>query len=235
MIGIGTFLVRKGHASFLKSAVTNERAIQWLLFCGIAASLLLTIFVTAAVLLTPGYSPLSEPISQLGAQGRPHAEVMNAGFIIIGLLISGFAYGLYCYLGRTVLAKVVWLLLAVGSIGTILLGIFQDEWKTLGVMGTLEGNLHAVFAQVAFIAFLTCIAIFTRLAHRKPSWYDFTHVSLAVFLTNLVLLSLLVAQVSWAGQGALELSFVGLSLVWLVAVSLRSLRLLAHASLPQSP
>ena len=235
MIRIGTFLRRKSHASLPKLAVTNERAIRWLLFCGIAAFLVLTIFVTAAVLLAPDYSRWLEPISQLGAQGRPHAEVMNAGFIIIGLLISGFAYGLYCHLGRCILAKMVWLLLAVSSIGIILLGIFQADWKALGVTGTLEGNLHTVFAQVTFIAFLTCMAIFTRLAYRNPSWRDFTRVSLAFFLANLVLLALLDAQVSWAGQGVLEFSFMGLSLVWLVAVSLRSLRLLAHASLQQSP
>ncbi len=212
----------------------KHEAARWLLTCGMLTPLLLAVFVTAAALLTPDYSPLSQPISQLGAQGRPHAEVMNAGFIIIGLLISGFAYGLYCHLGRCTLAKVVWLLLAVGSISTILLGIFQDDWTALGMTGTLEGTLHAVFAEVAFIAFLTCIAIFARLAHRKPLWYDFTRVSLAVFLTNLVLLSLLAAQVSWAGEGMLELSFMGLSLAWLVAVSLRSLRLPAHAALQQS-
>jgi hypothetical membrane protein len=227
-------LRRKSHTSLPKLAVTNARAIRWLLFCGIAASLVLTIFVTAAALLTPDYGRWLEPISQLGAQGRPYAQVMNAGFIIIGLLISGFAYGLYCHLGRCILAKMVWLLLAVSSIGLILLGIFQAEWKALGVTGTLEGNLHTVSAQIAFIAFLTCMAIFSRLAHRNPSWRDFTRVSLALFLTNLVLLALLDAEVSWAGQGALELSFVGLSLVWLVAVSLRSLRLLAHASVQQS-
>jgi hypothetical membrane protein len=160
---------------------------------------------------------------------------MNVGFIIIGLLISGFAYGLYCHLGRCILAKMVWLLLAVSGIGIILLGIFQADWTALGVTGTLEGNLHTVFAQVTFIAFLTCMAIFTMLAYRKPSWCAFTRVSLAFFLANLVLLVLLDAQVSWAGQGVLEFSFMGLSLVWLVAVSLRSLRLLAHASLQQSP
>lgn len=235
MIGIGTFLERKGHTSLPKLAVTKERAIRWLLFCGIAAPILLAIFVTVAALLTPDYSRWLEPISQLGAEGRPYAQVMNAGFIIIGLLISFFAYGLYCRLGRCILAKMVWLLLAVSSIGIVLLGIFQADWKALGVTGTLEGNLHTVFAQVAFIAFLTCIAVFTRLAHRNPSWRDLTRASLAVFLANLVLLALLDAEVSWAGQGVLELSFVGLSLVWLVAVSLQSLRLPVHAELQQSP
>lgn len=235
MIGIGMVLRRKSPASLPKLAVTNARAIRWLLFCGIAASLLLTIFVTAAALLTPDYSRWLEPISQLGAQGRPHAQVMNAGFIIMGLLLSGFAYGLYCHLGRCILAKMVWLLLAVSSIGIILSGIFQADWKALGVTGTLEDNLHTVFAQVTFISFLTCMAIFTMLAHRRPSWCDFTRVSLVFFLANLVLLVLLDAQVSWAGHGVLEFCFMGLSLVWLVAVSLRSLRLLAHASLPQSP
>jgi hypothetical membrane protein len=235
MIGIGMFLRRKSHASLPKLPVINARAIRWLLFCGIAACLLLTIFVIAAALLTPDYSRWLEPISQMGAEGRPHAQVINAGFIIIGLLLSGFAYGLYCHLGRCILAKMVWLALAVSSIGIILLGIFQADWKALGVTGTLEDNLHSVFAQVTFISFVTCMAMFTMLAHRKRLWCAFKRVSLAFFLANLVLLALLDAQVSWAGHGALEFSFMGLSLVWLVAVSLRSLRLPAHALLPQSP
>jgi hypothetical membrane protein len=189
------------------------------------APLLLGAFITAAALLTTDYTPLFDTISQLGARGRPYADVMNAGFVVTGLLMGAFSYGLYCRVRGGVFARMAWLLLAIDGIGTVLSGLFQSDSKALGPAGTTEGCLHSVFAYVAFFGFLTAVAIFARLAYRRPAWRGFTRVSLAVLVTNLVLVVLYIAGPSWVGIGSLELAFFSVSLVWLVAVSLRSLSL----------
>jgi hypothetical membrane protein len=191
--------------------------------CGMLAPLLLAAFITATALLTTDYTPLYDTISYLGARGRPYANLMNSGFVISGLLIGAFSYGLYRRMGRGALARIMWLLLAIDSIGIVLSGVFQANSKVPGLAATPEGILHSVFAYIAFFAFLTGIATFARLTYRDPAWRSFTPLSVAVFVINLVLVVVYIGGASWAGIGALELAFFGVSLVWLVSVSLRSL------------
>lgn len=212
---------------------TNERAIRLLLLCGVLAPPLLVLFLISAGLVTPDFSFLSEPMSQLGARGNAHPEVMNAGLILCGLLINGFAYGLYWRLGRGVIARTVWLLLAIDGIGVLLSGVFQTDSKALDLASTPEGWLHSIFAQVAFFALLIGILLFARVVYRKPAWRGSTRMSLAVFGLNFVLV--VVFLTGWAEpvDGVLQLSFFGISLVWLETVSLQSLRLPSHPGLQQ--
>jgi hypothetical protein len=215
----------------------NERAIGWLLLCGILSPLLLGIFVIVAGLVTPDFSFVSDSISQLGARGRPHPEVMNGGFMVCGVLINGFAHGLYWRLGRSGVAKMVWLLLTIQSVGVVLSGVFQVDFQVdsnaLSAPSTLEGTLHCIFSQVAFFALLFGIALFAMIVYRNPAWRGFTQISLAIFVLNLVLLLVFLIGRAEPVDGVLQLSFFGISLVWLVAVSLRSLRLPRHPELQQ--
>ena len=63
---------------------------------GIAASIL---FVTALILIaavTPGYSHLTNAVSELGMSNAPYALLWNLlGFGVVGVLIVLFAWGLY--------------------------------------------------------------------------------------------------------------------------------------------
>ena len=200
-------------------------ATRWLLLCGAAAPPVVGLFIIVASLVTPGYSQLSDTISQLGAWGRPHPWVMNAGFIVYAMLIIGFAYGLYRRLGRGTGAKAIWFLLAVYCVGIILVAIFQDDLKTPNEVSTLEGTLHSVFAQIAFFAMVIGMMIFARVVYRDPAWRGFTQFTIAVVVLNLVISMPFIFEVSRSIEGALQRSFMGISLVWLEAVSLRALML----------
>jgi len=208
----------------LPAAETAGRATRWLLLCGVLAPPVLAVFVIAAAAVTPGYSHLSDTVSQLGARGRPHPEVMNAGFIVYALLLSGFAHGLYRHLGRSTGARAVWLLLTICGLTIILSAIFQDDSMALGDVTTLEGILHGVFAQIAFFALVIGMTVFARVVYLKPEWRCFTQFSLAVVVLNLVLSLMFLIEVATPVEGALQRSFFGLSLAWLLAVSLRALR-----------
>ncbi|MCJ7520945.1 MAG: DUF998 domain-containing protein [Dehalococcoidia bacterium] len=210
----------------------HELKTRWLLVCGLLAPLLLGAFLVAAWRLTPDFSFLTEPISQLGALGRPHPWVMNAGFIIAGILTYVFAYGLYLRLGRNIIARIVWLLLMIDGIGIVLSGIFHADSSPIGAISTLEGTLHCVFAQVAFFALLTGIVVFAKAVHRSPAWRGFTLISLVVFVLNLALVVAFLTGEAGIMDGVLQLSFFGISLAWLTAVSLRALRLTGHQQQP---
>jgi len=198
---------------------------RWLSLCGGAAPLVMVVFIITAALVTPGYSHLSETVSQLGAQGRPHPEVMNAGFIIYGLLINGFAYSLYRRLERHTGAKTVWLLLGIYGTGVLLSGIFQDDSKALGTVATMQGTMHSVFAMIGFFALVIGMVVFARIVYLNPAWRGFMQFSIAIAVLNLVLSLMFLIEVFGPVEGLLQRAFYAISLVWVEVVSLRSLRL----------
>jgi len=205
---------------------------RWLLICGLLAPLLLGAFMVAAWRLTPDFSFLTEPISRLGSLSSPHPWVMNAGFIVAGILTYVFAYGLYLRLGRNVIAKIVWCLLMIDGFGIVLSGIFHTDSGPVGAMTTVEGMLHSAFAQVAFFALLIGIVVFAKAVHRSPGWRGFTRISLVVFVLNLALVLAFLTGKSGIMDGVLQLSFFAISLTWLMAVSLRAFRLAGHRQQP---
>jgi len=206
--------------------VRNRFISKWLLLCGIIAPPILAIFIISAAAITPDYSHISETVSQLGAHGRPYPEVMNAGFITYGLLIMGFAYGLYQVFEKSRNAKITWLMLTIYGAGIILSGIFQDDVKSLSSFTTLEGALHTVFAQVAFFCLVIGMWFFARTVHLDSSWRGFTQFSIAIAVFNLLSSLVFLMEFSQPIEGLLQRAFYMTSLTWIGMVAARSLRVL---------
>jgi len=203
----------------------DDRVSRWLSLCGVVAPPILIVFIIVAALVTPGYSHVSETISQLGAQGRPHPEVMNAGFIVFGLLVNGFAYSLYRRLQNHTGARILWALLTIYGTAVLLSGIFQDASKVPGAESNLESTLHSVLAMIGFFALVAGMWVFARLVHRDPWWRKFTPLSIAIAVLNLGLSLLFLVEGLGSVEGLLQRSFYAISLFWIEVVSLRSLRL----------
>jgi hypothetical membrane protein len=183
---------------------TTDLIYQLLLFCGVLAIPVLVAFITTVSLITPDYSHVSDTISLLGAHGQPHPEIMNAGFIVHALLLNGFAYGLYICLGLSIGARIIWILMVISGIG-----------------------LTCSFAQLAFFAFLIAMVVFARIIHNKPSWSTFSQFTIAIVCLNLLLSLTLLTEIAASIEGALQRSFLGLSLIWLISVAVHALRISA--------
>jgi hypothetical membrane protein len=147
---------------------TNSKVTKLGLLCGAIAPAVIAAFIIAGWLITPGYSHISDTISQLGAQGRPHPWVMNSGLIIYALLTLGFAYGVYRILGHSTGARAILFFFAIYAVCIILTAIFQIELKTPEEITNLEGTLHSVFALIAFSAMIIWMMIFARLIYNYP-------------------------------------------------------------------
>jgi hypothetical membrane protein len=204
--------------------MTGKLADRLFLVCGVLAPLALAGFVIAAALLTDDYSGLSDTISQLGIHESPHPLVMNTGFVLCGLLLFGFAFGLHSRLGRGVGARVVRVLLTVGGIGVVLAGVLHADRDVPGAARTLEGDLHNAVAGVAYVALLIVMATFAVVVRRRPSLRGYATMSLAVLAMSVVLLLVYASGAAEPVEGALQLSLFGVTLVWLEAVALRALR-----------
>ena len=93
------------------------------LLCGYAAPMVFVAFVTIASLITSNYSQIADTVSDLAAQGRPHAILTRLGIIACSILMAVSATAVSPLLpsrGRSITG----LLLAASGFG-VLAGIFQ--------------------------------------------------------------------------------------------------------------
>ncbi|HSB00834.1 MAG TPA: DUF998 domain-containing protein, partial [Anaerolineales bacterium] len=86
--------------------------------CGVLAPVIFAVVLIIFSLFTPGYSNLTNAVSELGTVGAPYALVWNiVGFVFVGLLIVAFAWGLHLDLLRSTGATIVPLLIGISGIG----------------------------------------------------------------------------------------------------------------------
>lgn len=101
--------------------------------------------------LTPGYEHLKQPISDLGENGAPYAELMNVvGFVIPGILIAVLGYSLRTkFSGKTL--KIISVLLIIAGMGWAGIGFFpnfQDKTSAYHVMSTYLFGTSVVVATI---------------------------------------------------------------------------------------
>jgi hypothetical membrane protein len=207
---------------------------RWFLLSGIIAPPLLVFFVILASVLNPGYSNITETVSQLGVHGRPHPVIINTGFVLYGLLITGLAFGLYKRFVGDTAAKLVWFTFAIHGISFILLGLFQADPDSLESAVTPEGIMHHVFTQLGFWSLTVGILVFGGAVRLKPYWRGFLYLSIAVAVFNLTSGLVFRFEFSQAIEGLLQRSIYAVPLTWIEIVAIRSL-ILNTRQLPGAP
>ena len=200
--------------------------LQLLLLCGALTPPVLLLFYVGATLVTPEYSHLSETVSQLGVTGRPHPEIINIGFIIGGLLANSFAYGLNKLLGNQKGPKAACILLMVCGTCILISGIIHVDAKESEAL-TVGGILHIIFILIAIFAFVLSILVFAKVVSSRAEWYGWAQFSVITAILLILLTIPSTLTIFEKIEGALERAVIILVLVWLEAVSIKSLRTLS--------
>src|SRR5215218_3845151 len=120
-----------------------------LLACGLLAPVITVTGIANMAARTPGYSHVSDTVSDLAAQGVPDAGIMVAGIVTVGILIDAFAYGLSRVIDPG--GVVIWAALSVFGTAAAVSGLAQDYSEEPGSPRNLEGFLHNTFAIIAVI------------------------------------------------------------------------------------
>lgn len=159
---------------------------------GIIAPILFIVVVTVDGALRPGYSPVWQMISDLGAQGA-NTWIQNANFMVTGLLLLVFALGFYPafhqVMGRRSLL-VSTLLLGIAGIGLINDGIFTEEGFNNPLV-SLHGVLHVVGFVVIFGSLIVAFFIIGRQLHKIPAWRAYGRYTTITAYATLVLFILI--------------------------------------------
>jgi hypothetical membrane protein len=100
--------------------------------------------------ITPHYSPITDPISELAAVYAPTRVLMTTGFIVDGLGIAAFGLAL-----RDELAGHAWIAAAAT-------GAFTFAVAASPLRHTATNRLHATFAGLAYLSLVALPTLATR-------------------------------------------------------------------------
>lgn len=186
----------------------QARATRALGFSGAVAPVLFTVFVIVESLLRPGYSQISNYISDLGV--GPHAILQDINFWATGLLIVAFATGLRAGLGAAGRAASVGpALVGIGGGALFLAGVFPDN------PFPYPGEVHFILSVVAFVAFLAAIFVTRAAQLLDPKWGRFSSFSGVMGILAVVTFALLLTIATPGQAGLVQRLFVAPVFLWI--------------------
>jgi len=112
-----------------------EKHQKILAICGIIAPIIFAIIVIISGLLRPDYNQLVNFVSELGAVGAPNAIIQRINFMLLGILIVAFTFGLHRGIGN-----------GKGSIiGPLLIGHIRAKFGGIGDLFNRSNPTWIVF------------------------------------------------------------------------------------------
>jgi hypothetical membrane protein len=195
--------------------------LRLLLLGGVIAPILFVLVFTVLGAIRPGYSPLSQMISDLGAVGD-NAWIQNTNFIVSGSLLVAFAIGFYQAMGQIMKRRpllVSSLLLGVTGTGLICAGIFTEDPPRSAVV-SLHGILHIVSFLVLFVSLITALFIIGGQLRKIPSWRSYGWYTTITASASLILV-ILVGPIP--SHGLINRLLVVTAFAWYVVIGYRLL------------
>jgi hypothetical protein len=208
-----------------------------LMVCGVLAPVLYAATVLTGGLLRPGYSHVSQFVSELIATGAPNKWLLDPVFIAYNLLTIAFAMGLFVVVRASgeVRRRLA------GSLGSVILmleGIFglatlffpQDP---IGTPITATGTMHMMLAGLSSLTSMLPILLMGFWFRYIPSLrqygaYSFVSVALVFAFGGLAAYS---GAVGSPIAGLIERLTIGAFLQWMFVVGLRLLSFEARPTL----
>ncbi len=204
------FLRGRFHPRFME-----PRTLRRLLAVGgIVAPILFTVVVAILSLMRPGYSQVSDFVSDLGV--GPNAAIQNANFVVVGLLVIALALALVRSLpaprSKTLDAGVV--LMTVFGLGVLLAGVFPEDYA--------GGGLHTGVSATAFLAsILAPILVGWGLRTAHPGWHRYATYSLVSGILAFGVLIVFKIAVGGPYQGAAQRAFLAVPWIWVGATGIQ--------------
>jgi hypothetical protein len=128
--------------------------------CGVIAALLFTLMTVLGGELGPGYSHISETVSELFTIGAPNKLLLDAIHITYAVLMVLFGIGVLIFTQRNEYANSIgkigaYLFISANAISLVTATFFpQDPW---GMATTRTGQMHIILTGV--VGFLSILAI----------------------------------------------------------------------------
>ena len=202
----------------LENQSSRPTGLMYLALSGLAVPIVFTLLVIIGGFAQDGYSHASQAISELAGVEATNPLIQNLNFVISGLLIMGFAWGLHLGINRGQGAV----------IGPALVGFFGLTTAFAQPLlpcdagcefETLTGTLHNVTGMTSFLAVVAGMVLVSRRVKDDPWWRSYRGYSLIMGAVSLAALIAWIAISKAAGvesvNGLLQRVFVGAALSWI--------------------
>ncbi|MFC1976636.1 DUF998 domain-containing protein [Chloroflexota bacterium] len=147
-----------------------------LAICGIVGPIQFIVVILVFGLLRPGYDPIRQYMSELGAVGAPNAIAFILPEFLLGLMMIAFAFGLHRGINEGKGSKLVPILIAVSGVGWLGASIFRCDVGCVNV--SVTGTMHGLFGMFAVPPLLIApLAILPRLK-KDNRWQSYRPFSL---------------------------------------------------------
>jgi hypothetical protein len=217
-----------------KTAQLENRSTRLLLACRVIAGPLFTISWLLEGTTRVGYDALRHPISSLSIGDFGWTQVTN--FLITGVLLLAFAFGLRHALRALKESTGVPLLIALIGFGLIGAGIFVTDpmngypldTPNLPLQYSLAGRLHRFFSAFVFLGLPVACFMFARLFTRygEGAWAVYSRATGIAFLLAFIVTTAGFAQVNGLANfaGLLQRITLTIGFAWLMLLALYWLR-----------
>jgi hypothetical membrane protein len=197
--------------------------------CGILAPIVWASAIVLCGSLRPGYSHVTQYISELGERGSSTELIMRyAGFVPTGLMHAAFAAFLYVAFKGSRLASFAAALLALNGLARVAAGMFPCETGCAGG-GLISQRLHNLSALVGFFALIGAVLVCGVLFRRYQYLRVLSLYSIGSAILGLVFLVLLERSAeSRAGTGLYECLASGVLSLWILVFAAALWRRRAH-------
>jgi hypothetical membrane protein len=185
--------------------------------CGILAPILWASAILLCGSLRPGYSHVTQYISELGERGSSTEFIMRyAGFVPTGLMHVAFAAFLYGAFKGSRLAAFAAALLAINGLARVGAGMFPCETGCAGA-GLISQRLHNLSATVGFFALVGATLVWGVLFRRYRYLRVLSLYSIGSGILGVVFLVLMSRSTgSSAGTGLYECLASGVLSLWIL-------------------
>ena len=199
------------------------RAVRSAALGGVVGPIVFVVLVLVGGGLYDGYSHVTQKISELGGEGAEYALLQSLNFVVVGVLVIGFAWALARYFGPPYLGPV--LIGFFGLSSAIGNGLFPCD---LGCEGaTTVGLLHNISGMAGFVAAIAGMFMLHRRWQSDPRWQShlrFTRIALIAASVGLAWFVVTSALDSTVLVGVAQRVYVGALLVWIVVTAARLYR-----------
>lgn len=200
----------------------NPAMLRRLATMGVAGPLLFAVGIIVGGAVTPGYSHLSDPVSQLAATGQPYPFIQMTGFVVFGLTMVATGLGLWRLPLTGKAARTGQVLLMIAGTSMVLTGLFQADPMEQESL-TTSGTLHLITAMVLFPSVSAAFLLCARAFRRAKGWGDRSRFSLVAGLAAIAFL--LTYSVAFELQpeliGLWQRLFAATIVTWFVVVASR--------------
>ena len=159
-----------------RNTIQNDSLTRLLAICGIVGPIQFIVVTLVFGLLRPGYDPIRQYLSELGAVGAPNAIAFILPEFLLGLMMIAFAFGLHRGISEGKGSKLVPILIAVSGVGFLGASINRCDVGCVNV--SITGTMHGLFGIFAVPPLLiTPLAILPRLK-KDNRWQSYRPFSL---------------------------------------------------------